>query len=53
MRFNSIQIKDKLGRKVILRSAEISDAAALIDYLKITTSETPYLIDNLSKSLSQ
>jgi len=44
MRFNSMQIKDKLGREVILRSAEISDAAALIDYLKITTGETPYLI---------
>lgn len=44
MKFNSIQFKDKLGREVILRSAEESDAAALIDYLKITATETPYLI---------
>ena len=44
MKFNPIQFKDKLGREVILRSAEESDAAALIDYLKITTTETPYLI---------
>lgn len=44
MRFDAIQIKDKLNRNVILRSAELSDAADLIDYLKITTGETPYLI---------
>ena len=44
MKFNSMQFKDKLGREVLLRNAEVSDAAALIDYLKITTAETPYLI---------
>ncbi len=44
MKFNSMQFKDKLGREVLLRNAEVSDAAALIDYLKITTTETPYLI---------
>lgn len=44
MKFNPIQRKDKLGRKIILRSAEASDAIALIDYLRITTGETPYLI---------
>jgi len=44
MKFNPIQRKDKFGRKIILRSAETSDAAALIDYLRITTGETPYLI---------
>lgn len=44
MKFEPIQIKDKLGRVVVLRSAEISDAVDLIDYLKITTGETPYLI---------
>lgn len=44
MKFEAIQIKDKLGRDVILRSAELSDAEVLIDYLKITTGETPYLI---------
>ena len=44
MRFNSIIIKDKFDREVVLRSADVSDAAALIEYLKITTGETPYLI---------
>ena len=44
MKFNSIQFKDKLGREVLLRNAEVSDATALIDYLKITATETPYLI---------
>lgn len=44
MKFESIDIKDKLGRTVILRNAEVSDATDLIDYLKITTGETPYLI---------
>lgn len=44
MKFNPIQRKDKLGRGIILRSAEVSDATALIDYLRKTTGETPYLI---------
>lgn len=44
MKFNAIEIKDKLGRTVVLRSAETSDAEALIEYLKITTGETPFLI---------
>ena len=44
MKFEPIHIKDRLGRDVVLRSAEVSDAADLIDYLKITTAETPYLI---------
>ena len=44
MKFGAIQIKDRLGREVILRSAEIADADALVEYLKITTGETPYLI---------
>ena len=44
MKFEAIQVKDKLGREVVLRNAEVSDAAALIDYLKITAAETPYLI---------
>lgn len=44
MKFQAIQIKDKFGREVVLRSAETSDATALVDYLKITTGETPYLI---------
>ncbi len=44
MKFATMYFKDKLGREVVLRNAEESDAAALIDYLKITTTETPYLI---------
>ena len=44
MKFDTIQFIDKLGREVFLRNAEESDATALIDYLKITTAETPYLI---------
>ncbi|RDU23229.1 GNAT family N-acetyltransferase [Anaerosacchariphilus polymeriproducens] len=43
MKFKSISIIDKLGRNVILRNAEVSDADDLIKYLKITTSETPFL----------
>ncbi len=44
MKFDAIEIKDKLNRDVTLRSAEVSDAEALIEYLKITTGETPFLI---------
>ena len=44
MKFEAIEMKDKLGRTIVLRSAEIADAEALIEYLKITTGETPYLI---------
>jgi RimJ/RimL family protein N-acetyltransferase len=44
MKFEATEIKDKIGRTVVLRSADVSDAQALIDYLKITTGETPFLI---------
>lgn len=44
MRFEPLEIVDKLGRTIILRNAEVSDADDLIRYLKITTGETPYLI---------
>ena len=44
MKFKPMKIRDKLGREIILRNAEVSDATALIEYLKITTGETPYLI---------
>lgn len=44
MRFNSIEVTDKEGRTIVLRNAEISDAEALIRYMKITTAETPFLI---------
>ena len=44
MKFESICFEDKLGREVVLRNAVESDAAALIEYLKVTAVETPYLI---------
>ncbi|MBO4846378.1 MAG: GNAT family N-acetyltransferase [Lachnospiraceae bacterium] len=44
MRFGPITLKDRNGREVVLRNAELSDAEDLIRYLKITTAETPYLI---------
>lgn len=44
MRFDPVEVKDKTGRTVVLRSAETSDAEDLIRYLKITTEETPFLL---------
>lgn len=44
MRFGPVEIRDKYGRTVVLRSAERSDADALIRYLKITSGETPFLL---------
>lgn len=44
MRFGPVEITDRLGRTVILRNAEEEDADALIRYLKVTTSETSFLI---------
>ncbi|MBQ4054853.1 MAG: GNAT family N-acetyltransferase [Clostridia bacterium] len=43
MKFDPIEIKDKTGRTVVLRSAEISDGDRMLDYLKITAKETPFL----------
>ena len=43
MKFEPVLFHDKLGREVVFRSAEVSDAAALIEYLKTTTAETPFL----------
>lgn len=39
-----ITITDKLGREVVLRAAAPEDAADLIQYLKVTSGETPFLI---------
>lgn len=44
MRFKEKSYTDKNGDRFILRNAELSDAANLIRYLKVTTGETPYLI---------
>ena len=40
----SVQLKD--GRIAMLRNAEPEDAQELIDYLKITSAETPFLLRN-------
>ena len=51
-----MKVIDKTGSEVTLRNAEINDAEDLIKYLKITTSETPYLIrepDEVTLSLEQ
>lgn len=44
MRIEPIEVFDKEGRKVILRSACEDDAEDLIKYLKETAKETPYLL---------
>lgn len=44
MEFGEMSIKDKIGRTVILRNARPEDSAALIEYLRTTSAETPYLI---------
>lgn len=44
MKFDTLKVTDKTGREVVLRSAEKSDAEGLLEYLKVTAAETPYLI---------
>ena len=44
MLFEEKSIKDKLGRSVLFRNARPEDAEDLIQYLKITSAETPYLV---------
>lgn len=44
MKIEPIEVFDKKGRKVILRSACEDDAKDLIEYLKKTAKETPYLL---------
>lgn len=44
MKFGPMKVTDKLGREVILRNAEVEDAKDLMTYLKVTSSETPFLI---------
>lgn len=44
MKIETITITDKLGRIISLRNALPKDADALIEYLKTTTAETPFLI---------
>lgn len=44
MRFGPIEVKDKIGRTIILCNAEVSDSENLITYMKTTSAETPFLI---------
>lgn len=56
MYINTMIIKDKKDREIILRTAEENDAEKLIDYLKITAAETPFLIrepDEITLSIKQ
>lgn len=56
MTFQILKITDKTGQEVILRHAETGDAENLINYLKDTTAETPYLIrepDEVTLSLEE
>lgn len=44
MRIERLETIDRSGRPVILRSAEVSDAADMIEYLRVTSGETRFLI---------
>ena len=44
MVFQSTEIRDKRGQIVILRNAEESDAEDLIQYLRVVSAETPFLV---------
>lgn len=44
MRYPETEIKTKDGRTAILRNARVEDSAFLIEYLKKTAAETPFLL---------
>lgn len=44
MRFTDKEIKTKDGRTAVLRNAKTDDADMLINYLRITALETPFLV---------
>lgn len=44
MKMKPVEIKDKLGRTIVLRSPTPEDAEDLIRYMKITAGESPYLL---------
>lgn len=44
MKFGPLEAKDRTGRTIVLRNAEVSDAEDLIRFLKIITEETAFLI---------
>lgn len=43
MVFNT-KVTDKTGKEIELRNAELKDAEALLDYLKVTNTESKYLV---------
>ncbi len=44
MKYQSRIVKDKLGRDLVIRNAELEDAEALIKYLQVTAAESKNLI---------
>ena len=53
MVFNT-KVTDKTGKEIELRNAELKDAEALLNYLKVTNTESKYLIcepDEITMSL--
>jgi len=44
MKFEPIELIDKRNRTIVLRSVGVADAADLIEYLRITATETPFLL---------
>ena len=56
MKYQSTTVKDKNGIDIELRNAEVQDAESLIEYLKVTNTESPYLIcepEEITLSLEQ
>lgn len=56
MLYKSIIVKDRTGKEIELRNAVVQDAEALIEYLKKTNAESPYLIcepEEITLSLEQ
>lgn len=49
MKFEPITYKDSKGRQVTLRNAEPADGAELLDYMKTTAVETPFLLRELEE----
>lgn len=52
--FFNTKVTDKTGKEIELRNAELKDAEALLNYLKVTNTESKYLIcepDEITMSL--
>ncbi len=50
MRMTPVEIPLKDGRTLLLRSAEVSDAKIMLDYLHATYQETPYLLQDVQEA---